>query len=91
MSAEPEQTAVEGGFAQLRCNVTSNPSPRIKWLRIEDGSEQILANQNFEDSDFGVYNISNSVSVSQAGTYRCTGQYNFGVESKDIELVVLSK
>ena len=88
VEAEPEQTAVEGEPAVLLCNVSSNPPPRIRWEDIEDGSERI---QEPGDEDFGVYKVSDAVTTSDAGTYRCTGQYSFGVERQEIELVVLSK
>ena len=90
MEAESEQTAVEGELAVLLCNVSSYPSPRITWFRIE--SEIItLADQEVEDMDFGVYQVSEAVSLSDAGTYRCTGRYHFRRDTKDIELVVLSE
>ena len=88
VEAEPEQTAVEGEPAVLLCNVSSNPPPRIRWEDIEDGSERI---QEPGDEDFGVYKVSDAVTTSDAGTYRCTGQYSFGVERQEIELVVLSE
>ena len=88
VEAEPEQTAVEGEPAVLLCDVSSNPPPRIRWQDIEEGSERI---QEPGDEDFGVYKVSDAVTTSDAGTYRCTGQYSFGVEHQDIELVVLSE
>ena len=88
VEAEPEQTAVEGEPAVLLCNVSSNPPPRIRWQDIEDESERI---QEPGDEDFGVYKVSDAVTTSDAGTYRCTGQYSFGVDYLDIELVVLSE
>ena len=92
VEAEPEQTAVEGEPAFLLCNAMSFPAPRIKWLRVaEDAMDMELVTQSRTDSDFGVYKVSDAVSGSDAGTYRCTGQYSFGVESRDIELVVLSE
>lgn len=89
VEADPEQTAIEGEMATLKCNVTAFPSPRVRWIRVRD-DELLSSQEDSEDPDFGIYQIS-TVDQSHAGTYRCTGQYNFGAKSKDIELVVLSK
>ena len=91
VEAEAEQSAIEGDNATLLCNVTSFPDPRIRWFRVEEsGTEVLLLDQDSGDSDFGEYEIL-TIDRSDAGTYRCTGQYIFGAESADIELVVLSK
>ena len=90
VEAEAEQTAIEGENATLMCNATSFPEPRLRWFRVEDGSEVTLTDQESGDSDFGVYEILN-VDQTDAGTYRCTGRTGVDVESTDIELVVLSK
>ena len=92
VEAEPEQTAVEGELAVLLCNVSSNPSPRIRWERIQEGTADLtLLVQEAEDTDFGMYQVSEAVTTNDAGSYRCTGQYPFGDDHKDIELVVLSE
>jgi len=49
------------------------------------GQEQRAADENF-----GMWTIEN-VQDSDAGQYRCEGNYAFGSDSATIELVVLSK
>ena len=87
VEAEAEQTVIEGGNITLICNVTGSPAPRIKWHRVEEDNEILLESDTFQ---FGTYVLTN-VGPDQAGTYRCTGQYTFGSEHADIELVVFSK
>ena len=87
VEAEEEQTVVEGENVTLICNVTGFPAPRIKWHRVNEDSVIILESDSFQ---FGTYELTN-VGEDQAGTYRCTGQYTFGSEEADIELVVFSK
>ena len=95
VEAEPEQSAIEGETATLRCNVTSFPEPRITWYSVEapgtvNEVQTELTRQVSTDRNFGVYRIP-SADQSDAGLYRCTGRYDFGDETKDITLVVLSK
>ena len=87
VEAEEEQTVVEGENVTLICNVTGSPAPRIKWHRVEEDSVMLLESDSFQ---FGTYVLTN-VGEDQAGIYRCTGQYTFGSEEADIELVVFSK
>ena len=85
--ADPEQEALEGETAILVCTVTSFPTPRISWFRIQGASETMLGQeQRATDENFGMWTIENA-----AGQYRCDGNYAFGSDSATIELVVLSK
>ena len=89
--ADPEQEALEGETAILVCTVTSFPTPRISWFRIQGASETMLGQeQRATDENFGMWTIEN-VQDSDAGQYRCEGNYAFGSDSATIELVVLSK
>ena len=92
VEAEAEQTAIEGDTAVLACNVTSFPAPRMRWFRVESGGEEVLlaSHDDPDEEGFGVYVIE-EVDESDSGIYRCEGQYSFGRESADIELVVLSE
>ena len=88
VTADPEQVAVEGETAILRCNVTSDT--RIMWYRGPEGSEEDLEVQISSDPDIGIWTIDN-VQGSDAGRYRCEGENSVGTASAVIQLVVLSK
>ena len=88
VTADPEQVAVEGETATLRCNVTSDA--RITWYQGPEGSEVELEVQMPSDPDIGIWTIDN-VQGSDAGRYRCEGENSVGTASAEIQLVVLSK
>ena len=88
--ANPEQVALEGETAIIRCNVTSILVARIRWHQGPEGSEVVLGVQSFTDPNFGMWMIPN-VQGSYAGRYRCEGENLVGAASAVIQLVVLSK
>ena len=90
VTADPEQVAVEGETAILRCNVTSMLDARITWYRGPEGSEVVLGLQMPTDSNFGMWIITN-VQVNDAGRYRCEVDNPVGSASAIIQLVIQSK
>ena len=82
--ADPEQEALEGETAILVCTVTSFPSPRIWWFRIQGANETLLGQeQRATEENFGMWTIEN-VQDSDAGQYRCDGNYAFGSDSAQL-------
>ena len=90
VTADPEQVAVEGETAILRCNVTSMLDARITCYRGPEGSEVVLGLQMPTDSNFGMWIITN-VQVNDAGRYRCEVDNSIGSAFAIIQLVIQSK
>ena len=90
VTANPEQVALEGETAIIRCNVTSMLDANISWYRGPEGSEVVLGLQLSTDPNFGMWMIPN-VQGSNAGRYQCVVENSVGTASAVIQLEVLSK
>ena len=90
VTANPEQVALEGETAIIRCNVTSMLDARIRWYRGPEENEVALGLQLSTDPNFGMWMISD-VEGSDAGRYRCEGENSVDTASAVFQLVVLSK